>query len=576
MIKLHRKPLLLLLSSAALYVLAFPNHDFALLGWICLVPAFEAWRRAQSFKQALLYGAVLQFLISILGFYWVAHVLSEYGRLPFALGVLGLAGFGFIGQPQFLLVAPLFWWALRVREKYAISPHGFWFGFAAVYAGVDGVIPKLFVDTLGHSQYQNEVLRQAASIGGVALLSFLMLLVNGAVWELSKKAYQGQLRSKTEWTGLFPLYFGSFLLILVALGFGQFEKRFWQTQTERARADSLVTLAGIQANIGDLEKFASEQGGGGIADRVVRKYLELSKVALQSESRPQALIWPETAYPSTFGTPDTSGEVRRDQAVRQFVGELGTPLWFGGYDRDRRKDFNAMFFLSEGGSDDPSSEIVSTPVVKVPSLHTATYRKNILLLFGEYLPGSEWFPSLKRAFPQVGNFGKGNGPEVFALPLKQSDPSHLLSTLRVAPAICYEVLFSDFIAQQARAGAELLVNITNDSWFGLTSEPSLHLALSTFRAIETRRPLLRVTNTGISALVLPDGSIAAKTGQNRPEILDARIPVLTAERRSQGIPESGVVKWGPWAAPVLLGIGGAWVLILWTVVRRASRVPGSA
>jgi len=167
------------------------------------------------------------------------------------------------------------------------------------------------------------------------------------------------------------------------------------------------------------------------------------------------------------------------------------------------------------------------------------------------MPFSDVFPILNQWFPQVGNFGRGPGPEVFTVPMRHGEVSP-----RIAPIICYEALFTRYTVEAARHGAQLLVNVTNDSWFGPFGEPELHLALSAFRSIETRLPQIRSTNTGISALILPDGSITGASPKNEALHLNWEI-VLPEEN-----PDSGVIRWGDWFGPTALFVGLILLLIM--------------
>jgi apolipoprotein N-acyltransferase len=110
-------------------------------------------------------------------------------------------------------------------------------------------------------------------------------------------------------------------------------------------------------------------------------------------------------------------------------------------------------------------------------------------MFAELIPGAEQFEWIKNLFPQVAHFGKGNGPVVFNV-----------KDVQVAPSICYDALVPSFFSQAKKKGAQVFVNITNDSWYG-EIEAQQHLSLATFRSIETRTPLIRVANTGISTVI---------------------------------------------------------------------------
>jgi apolipoprotein N-acyltransferase len=223
------------------------------------------------------------------------------------------------------------------------------------------------------------------------------------------------------------------------------------------------------------------------------------------------------------------------------VQSIGVPLLFGGYDQDGKKDFNSLFALSS-----PALIAANAPHESTDRLggDLIAYHKNVLLLFGEEIPFSDQIPILNTWFPQVGNFGKGPGPQVFSVPLRNGE-----LTPRVAPIICYETLFTRYTVEAARLGAQVLLNVTNDSWFGPFGEPELHLALSTFRSIETRLPQIRSTNTGISALILPDGTIADASPKNQALYLNWEVALPQAPSATL------LIRWGDWFGPTALTLG---------------------
>lgn len=147
-----------------------------------------------------------------------------------------------------------------------------------------------------------------------------------------------------------------------------------------------------------------------------------------------------------------------------------------------------------------------------------TYDKNYLLIFGEYLPFSDWFPFLHDWFPEAGNFKPGQSVEVFEL-----------NGTRIGVMICYEDIIPAFSRQLHAKSPHILVNITNDAWFGKTTEPYQHLALATFRSIENRRFLVRVTNTGVSAVIDPVGRIVNETSLDNPEYIVAEVAKMEGE-----------------------------------------------
>jgi apolipoprotein N-acyltransferase len=150
------------------------------------------------------------------------------------------------------------------------------------------------------------------------------------------------------------------------------------------------------------------------------------------------------------------------------------------------------------------------------------YNKQYLLMFGEYLPFGETFPILYQWSPNSGHFTPGTSLDPLVLDVRGQQ--HRITTL-----ICYEDILPRFTNDAVRhANPEMLVNITNDAWFGDTAEPWEHLALSQLRAVEHRRYLVRGTNSGVSAVVDPVGRVIAHSGTFRQETVMAPIHWMRA------------------------------------------------
>jgi apolipoprotein N-acyltransferase len=235
-----------------------------------------------------------------------------------------------------------------------------------------------------------------------------------------------------------------------------------------------------------------------------------------------------------------------DRAINPFyqrmvTGNLGVPLIFGTVvihesekSGERERFYNTALATDETG--------------KV----TGRYDKEYLLAFGEYLPLGETFPALYDASPNSGRFSSGT--KLDPLPITTSTGTHNVATL-----ICYEDIIPTFVNDLVRAtDPELLVNITNDAWFGVTAEPFQHLALAQMRAIEHRRYLIRSTNSGVSAIIDPVGRIVRKT-----EVRDVQTRIKepdTAQadvRWMKGWTLYGGIGDLPWYPVALLSIAGA-------------------
>ena len=165
-----------------------------------------------------------------------------------------------------------------------------------------------------------------------------------------------------------------------------------------------------------------------------------------------------------------------------------------------------------------------------------------MLAFGEYIPLAQYFPILKKWLPQVGDFQWGDGPIVRSL-----------NGLKVGTQICYESLFPEFSIDLANQGAQIIINVTNDSWYGPWQEPYQHLYLTLARAIEVRRPLIRSTNTGISTAILANGDILATSPLNREWSQTFEIPYASD-------PKTTLYQAFPWLLPLVV-----FMLLLWAI-----------
>lgn len=201
-------------------------------------------------------------------------------------------------------------------------------------------------------------------------------------------------------------------------------------------------------------------------------------------SVPGMIIWPETAMPFYFQDTD-----QRHREITQITRKTGNWLLFGGpgyrmNDKGMISYSNSAFLLS------PTGELAGR------------YDKVHLVPYGEYVPLRKLFPFISKLAVGVGDFQAGNGFSPLSL-----DDNHKVGVL-----ICYEGIFPESGRAYKKLGAKLLVNITNDAWFGKTSAPYQHLSMTVFRAVENRLFLIRAANTGISAIIDPVGRITHRTG----------------------------------------------------------------
>jgi apolipoprotein N-acyltransferase len=214
----------------------------------------------------------------------------------------------------------------------------------------------------------------------------------------------------------------------------------------------------------------------------------LRELTLEASSEGSELIvWSESAIPASF---DASVEMRN--YVLSTVKKAGAPILFGtvSYKRSENRPGEARS-LNRAYLIEPNGTLAGS------------YDKIHLMPFGEYVPYQKFFFWTGKMVREVGDFVPGERPVLFSV-----------GDLSVAPLICYESVFPQLVRRFIREGGSLIVNITNDGWFGGAAGPHMHLAFSVFRAVENRRYLVRCANTGVSAVVDPYGRIKVKLDEN--------------------------------------------------------------
>lgn len=496
---------------------------FAWLGAVALAPWLAAVDQTRSTRAALALGALLSVTFTAFVFGWFPGAIAAYSRAPLWLcwGV-------------FLLIAPVLelqfltasWVRGYARRKVGDSPRLAWVPpvlTALVYVGTEWFTPKLFAETLGHGLYASEALRQGADVAGAPGLTLGLLLVNECVVAV------GQGFAARRGVRLVPV---ALAVVLGLVGFGYGHLRLGQVRAAVRSAPGLVVGA-VQANITNIEKRAAEQGTYAVVRDILDTHYTMSDALLRSAPL-DLLVWPETVYPTTFGTPKSEDGGALDEEIRAWVAERGVPLVFGTYDLDGEREFNAAMFLGPSATGE---------------LAQAAYRKTMLFPLTEWVPDAVDTPTLRAWLPWTGRWKRGPGPRLVDFRLNGG------RMLKVAPLICYEALFPGYVAEEVRQGAELLLTLSNDSWFSGTPAPRLHLMHAAFRSIETRTAQVRVTNSGISAFIDPAGTWTSEMEDNQRAGVVMRVP--TSERLN---PLAGA--WGDWLGPVALALAavlGGWL-----------------
>lgn len=498
--------------SAALLVLSFPTYSVWGLGFVGMVPLLIAITLAKSWKEAAWAGFACMTCFILFGYQWVSFVATNFGGLPWIAGKVVLVLFSLFAEVQFLVFALaavfIFPRAARAADRF-FAPTLFRIGFAYVflplfYIGLDALNPKIFPSSFGHVLYSWLAVAQLAEFFGVYGLTLPVVIANFAVLVLTLWLI-GVLRRETVLARKALPGPVSALIVLVLLAVFFVRADSWG----RHRIEEIKALENsyrhhfkfsvIQANIGDVDKLASEHGYEPAIKKVLTTFHDMSLESIKN-FHPDLVIWPETSWPFLYthlldSAANQSGSAR-DSWIKDFLVETKTPLFFGSYSSMNKRDFNSAFLI-------------------VPEYHAlGIYRKSILLAFGEYVPLGPLAPLVQDLIPSIADFGRGQGPMVFDL-----------NGVKLAPQICYEGIVPEHSRVAANMGADVLLNITNDSWFGQGTEPWLHLHLTAFRSIELRRPMIRSTNTGISTLIDSTGEMRYRTRLFEPAHIDAEIGI---------------------------------------------------
>ncbi len=439
-----------------------PLPPWALL--FCWVPLwYDLVTNTRSLKEAFIKGWWTQFLLTLIGFHWIAYVAHVFGFFPWPLAIGILILFAALAHLYIAVAAVLAVW---LRHRFGLGALSTVLLLACFQNLGEAFWPSIFSWNLGYPLlWIHSGWAQWADAIGFLGLSFVVHLINSQLtWVWIRR------KTKPAWISL-----GVTALLLVITGFtGVWRSEKWQG-TESFKA----TL--VQANIGNLEKIYAERGVG-YQREILERYFGLSKRAVAQNPETTLLVWPESAVPE-FLNPHNS-ERRYARLFFDSQRELGRSLFTGAYSNDPpetrpREDYNGLFLFDE----------VGTPLAP-------GYHKTNLLIFGEYAPLGHVFPILRKWNPGGEGFGQGTGPTIFPW-----------RGLKIGPQICYDSLYPHFSRNLALLGADFLINLTNDSWFGPSFEPEQHLYMTLARAIEVRRPLLRSTNTGISTVIEATGQI---------------------------------------------------------------------
>lgn len=470
--------------------------------FFCYVPLWIfLWNSKTTLKEGFVAGWWTQFILSLIGFHWIYQLGIEFGHLPWPVALGGLLGFAVFVHTYIAFASVL---GVFLKNKVRLTALPFFLVMALLFSLFERFWPSIFPWHLGYTLLWAKLpISQLGDIVGFEGLSTLCLLTQAGV------AYVWLERKRLGKKKIFAIGASVAVGFLLLNILGHFKK------LNLKKPDSSVEALVVQANIGNFEKIQAEKGRG-FQFSVIDDHLNLMREFRDSKpdlfTKVDVIIWPETAFPDFLDSNYLT--FSRPSYLVSSLQHFQKPFLGGAYSRESREfplrplDYNALFLLNPDGSS------LSPP-----------YRKTHLLIFGEYLPLSDRFPILLDWFPFVASFGRGPGPSLLKQNVKDLNTSSE-SELRWGAQICYEGLFPAFSRGLSLKGAQVIVNVTNDSWFGKYFEPYQHMTMTLARAIETRLPLVRSTNTGISTVMLADGTQLEASPIHKPWIGYFEVPYL--------------------------------------------------
>lgn len=475
------------LASSVLLWAAFPGVGAPWLAWVAMVPLGLALNHVRG-RHPFTLGLGSAVVGLMLCTWWMVPAVAEASGGGMRLAVpIQLALCLFAALPYGVAA----WLTARCRWLTSIGGS---LKAAVVWTAAIALHTQILPGNLAHSQHPYPVAIQVLELGGVPLLLFAIHWVN---WLLVVAVVR-----RREYRTAAGAACIAALAVLAILGYGQ--ARLAQMHAE--------VVPGRELAVGMVQPNFPIDFRDGAERRLAKPILvDLTRRAVAQGA--ELVVWPEIPVPLSYH------EHPRDRR------------WLTGLARDAGRP---IMLADYTGADEPGAYYNSVQLIR-PGGTVATYRKRRLVPFAEFLPGEEWIPALRAIFPNALRYVAG----------AQAPILELDADTRLIPAICYEAAFPHLVAGGVALGGNVLVNPVNDAWFGRTPGPMTHLALALYRSVELRIPVVRVTNSGISAVILPTGEI--KPG-SRTELFTAGVSVQRVPLGSTTTPYVRARPFLPWAA----------------------------
>jgi apolipoprotein N-acyltransferase len=461
--------------------------------WILVLVSFVPLLIAIRPQERYMTLAILTYITFLVLHLITAHwALASQGILYFAGGTIFL-----LGHPLLFVLPMAAWHFLRKRWPGAAGLAFFpfvWVAFEYVQS-FSGIATPLYY--LGNSQSSSLETMQLASLAGVRGLTFWITIANVVVFGTADKVLSRQW-PLLNWRAAGGVLATTFVILLPPL-YGVWALKTAKDWSGRRPGTSSLQVAIVQPDIDPLEKWSTH------ARSQIQILLDLSKSLPPGSA--DLIVWPETAIPLYILMPENRGLL---DTIRNVIRDQQSTLLTGFTDW---RYYGSGEIVPRSSKRDPEGrryDIYNAAMVLKPGQDTIQkYRKIILLPIAERAPFAEALSILNidviRWNFGTGGYGIGTDTTVFESTTSEGIP------FRFGTVICFESLFPEFVREFVDRGAQFLVVITNDSWWGRSSGPYQHAALARLRAVENRRWVLRSANGGISSIIDPWGRVVRET-----------------------------------------------------------------
>jgi apolipoprotein N-acyltransferase len=470
-----------MIASGALLLFAFPPYNLWPLTCLGLIPLlWQCWTKEPGRAAAL--GYVFALALGVTQMHWLIVVMTVYGQVAWPLAVFALL---LLAAILGLYVAA-FAYLTALLKRAGVSPI---IGAPVVWTGLEWLRAVALTGfpwlPLGNGLIGELPLLQSAELWGVHGLSFWVVLINALLTRVAIGFWKARRLGGREFVAL------GVVGIIISGGWLWGQARLEQVQAQAQAAPKLMATV-VQANVPLRELWQVK-----LRQTNLQRHIDLTKKAADRIARrPWLAIWSESSAPFYL-----MYEARDTSPVMQAARELDAYILTG-----------TLGSVERGGKYHPTNR---SWMIGPDGKQAGWYDKVHLVPFGEYVPLEDIFFFVRAVAITGDNFIPG-----------QKGDTLDMAGVKLGPLICYESIFPELALAQTRQGAELLVNQTNDSWYGRTVASAQHMSHLILRAIENRRAAARSANTGISGFILPDGSVTGELGLMTEGIASRELPLM--------------------------------------------------